>query len=128
MQRKLALAILALAAPLPKLSRSVSHHSADSRELGRIGSTTGGRNSFAKTRFSNFVGVSSAEIPQKVGVLITFLGVSDFLRCAHNPEVGGSSPSSATRFNTKNLRILGVFTMFSKHFCYLRFSHFFIGR
>ena len=32
------------------------------------------------------------------------------------------------RFNTKNLRILGFFTMFSKHFCNSCFPHFFIGR
>ena len=114
LQRKLALAILVLTAPLPKLSRSVSHHSADSRELGRRESATDGRNSFAKTRFSNFVGVSSAEKPQKVGLLITFLGVSDFLRCAHNPEVGGSSPSSATIKTTVFTSKTVVFLTFRK--------------
>ena len=100
LQQKLALLILVLAVPFPKLSRSVSQHSADSRELGKRESAIDDRNSFAKTCFSNFVGVSSAEKPQKVGLLITFLGVSDFLRYAHNPEVGGSSPSSATRNRT----------------------------
>ena len=108
LQQKLALLILVLAVPFPKLSRSVSQHSADSRELGKRESATDGRNSFAKTCFSNFVGVSSAEKPQKVGLLITFLGVSDFLRYAHNPEVGGSSPSSAT-IKTPNFERKSVF-------------------
>ncbi len=67
------------------------------REEGRKGSTQGFVGSIAKTCFDGSVGVWSARMGQKSRFLIAFLAFSEPELSAHNPEVVGSSPASATR-------------------------------
>ncbi len=56
-----------------------------------------GGGSFAKTCFDGSVGVWSARMEKKTRFLIAFLAFFSTDLIAHNPEVVGSSPASATR-------------------------------
>ena len=67
-----------------------------SRKVGRKGSAKGSVASFAKTWFDGSVGVWSARTEQKPRFLIALLAFSSTESSAHNPEVVGSSPASAT--------------------------------
>ena len=51
---------------------------------------------FAQTSFLTFVGKSSAKTKSEGQNCLAFLSVFHFLPRAHNPEVAGSSPASAT--------------------------------
>ena len=65
-------------------------------EMGRKGSAEGSVGSFAKTCFETSVGVWSAQMGKSTWILIAFLGFFSTEFSAHNPEVVGSSPASAT--------------------------------
>ena len=67
------------------------------RELGRSGSARGRDGSFAKTWFEIAVGEWSARTGNNPCSLIACLALSEPDSCAHNPEVVGSSPASATK-------------------------------
>ena len=66
----------------------------------RIASIKGIFASFAKTCFEAAVGIWSAGRREKWHFLLVLLDFSSFLPIAHNPEVVGSSPASATKENT----------------------------
>ena len=66
------------------------------REVGRKGSTGGTDTSFAKACFEMSVGKWSARTGKNTGSLIACLALLEVDSSAHNPEVVGSSPASAT--------------------------------
>ena len=66
------------------------------RELGRKGSAKGVAAIFAKTCFEVSVGGWSAWVGEDACFLVAFFGFSQPELSAHNPEVVGSSPASAT--------------------------------
>ena len=65
-------------------------------EVGRSGSAGERDATFAKTCFEMSVGEWSARTGNNPGSLLVFLALWHFDSCAHNPEVVGSSPASAT--------------------------------
>ena len=67
------------------------------REVGRQGSTGERDTTFAKTCLDPSVGKWSARTGNNPGSLLVFLVLWHFDSCAHNPEVVGSSPASATK-------------------------------
>ena len=67
------------------------------REVGRSGSARGRDGSFAKICFETSVGEWSARTGNNPGSLLVFLTLWHFDSSAHNPEVVGSSPASATK-------------------------------
>ena len=99
------------------------------REVGRSGSASGREGRFAKTWFETIVGEWSAKTGNHPGSLLVFLALWHFDSSAHNPEVVGSSPASATisqtlessdskvSFYAQNLMIFA-----RKHFLQLGFS------
>ena len=64
---------------------------------GEEGITKGRFASFAKTCFETAVGVWSAKTGEKTRFSLRLLGFLDLFTGAHNPEVVGSSPASATK-------------------------------
>ena len=66
------------------------------REVGRSRSARERDGNFAKTCFAVSVGKWSARTGNNPGSLLVFLALWHFDSCAHNPEVVGSSPASAT--------------------------------
>ena len=66
-------------------------------ERGRMGSAKGIGGIFAKTCFERLVGVWSARPKKNTRFLIACLALLATELSAHNPEVVGSSPASATR-------------------------------
>ena len=97
-------------------SRNIPERFPDAADIpgncGRRGSADGMCGSFAKTCFSESVGVWSAKANPKVRFVIAFFVTLRNLRCAHNPEVGGSSPSSATITDTVNDTIVSFTVSF----------------
>ena len=67
------------------------------REVGRSGSAVEKDTNFAKTCFETAVGECSAKTGNHPGSLLVFLALWHFDSSAHNPEVVGSSPASATK-------------------------------
>ena len=63
---------------------------------GETGIGRGRDGTFAKTCFETAVGEWSARTGNNPGSLLVFLVLWHFDSCAHNPEVVGSSPASAT--------------------------------
>ena len=66
------------------------------REVGRQGSVRERDGTFAKTCLETSVGEWSARTGKNPCSLLVFLALWHFDSCAHNPEVVGSSPASAT--------------------------------
>ena len=58
------------------------------------------------------VGVWSACFVRKTRFFLAPIAFSERVSCAHNPEVAGSSPASATRPKTRYLRIASLFLPF----------------
>ena len=73
------------------------------REVGRSGSAKERKDSFAKTCFDTSIGEWSAKTGNHPGSLLVFLALWYFDSSAHNPEVVGSSPASATKEPTRYL-------------------------
>ena len=73
---------------------------------GRKGSAWPLDGTFAETCFEQFVGEWSAKTRKQAGFSLVFFAFSHLDLCAHNPEVVGSSPASATKevLRLKNLR------------------------
>ena len=67
------------------------------RGVGRSESARGRDGSFAKTCFETAVGEWSARTGKHPGSLLVFFALWHFDSSAHNPEVVGSSPASATK-------------------------------
>ena len=67
------------------------------REVGRRGSAGERDATFAKTCFETAVGEWSAKTGNHPGSSLVFLALWYFDSSAHNPEVVGSSPASATK-------------------------------
>ena len=68
--------------------------------MGKQGSAKGSGGNFAETCFETSVGVWSARVGEKHRFLIACFAFSQPELSAHNPEVVGSSPASATRKET----------------------------
>ena len=84
-------------------------------EMGRKGSAEGIFVSFAKTCFDGSVGVWSAQTGKNTCFLITFLAFWGTELSAHNPEVVGSSPASATK--EKPIHSDGFFFGYGSRLC-----------
>ena len=88
------------------------------REVGRKGSTGGTDTIFAKTWFETSVGKWSARTGKNTGFLIACLALLGVDSSAHNPEVVGSSPASATKELTRYLlRIPGFLRLYGGFRC-----------